>query len=191
MNDQPFIDFYNVLQVDPNCDARILETAYRYLAKMYHPDHATDPDTAKLTRVIEAYRVLRDPERRAEYDRTYFANGNGGSSAWAAGLDIDFDEETALDDAEAHARILMYLYRKRRENAQDPGVVGFYLQEMLGCSYENLDFHKWYLKEKGFVEVTEQGTMAITIQGIDHVISLSRTTRAEKLLLRQSDAEPD
>ena len=34
--------------------------------------------------------------------------------------------------------------------------------------------------------LTEQGTLAITIQGVDHVISMSRTTKAEKLLIAQS-----
>ena len=43
-----------------------------------------------------------------------------------------------------------------------------------------------YLKQKGFIEVTEHGTVAITVEGIDHVISLSRTTAAEKLLIGQS-----
>jgi curved DNA-binding protein len=77
----------------------------------------------------------------------------------------------------------MYLYKKRREDAKNAGVVGFYLQQMLNCSDEHFEFHKWYLKEKGFIVLTEHGTLAITIQGVDHVISLSRTAKAEKLLL--------
>jgi curved DNA-binding protein len=80
----------------------------------------------------------------------------------------------------------MFLYKKRREQAQSAGVVGFYLQELVNCSDEHFEFHKWYLKEKGFVSITEQGTLAITIQGIDHVISMSRSTNAEKLLLARS-----
>ena len=67
-----------------------------------------------------------------------------------------------------------------------PGVIGFYIQEMLGCSDEQFDFHRWYLREKRFIELTEHGTIAITVLGIDHVISLSRTTAAEKLLIGQS-----
>ena len=54
---------------------------------------------------------------------------------------------------------------------------------MLKCSDERFDFHKWYLKEKGFISITEHGTLAITVQGIDHVIAMSRTTTAEKLLI--------
>jgi len=188
---QAFIDFYDVLQVNPNCDAKILESAYHYLAKMYHPDHSGTEDSTRFYEVTEAYRILRDPERRAEYDTLYARNVRGSEYRFPTSEDGAIDESAALDDAQDHARILMYLYKRRREHAQDAGVVGFYLQNMLNCSDEHFEFLKWYLKEKGFVAVTEQGTLAITIQGVDHVISMSRTTRAEKLLLSQSKDRQD
>jgi curved DNA-binding protein len=184
--DRPFTDYYRILQVDPTCDAKSLESAYRHLAKMYHPDHAGDADPTKLNEVIEAYRALRSPRQRAQYDLLYASNVGFSSNNHA-----ETDGQAALGDADAHDRILVALYERRRENAQDAGVIGFYLQEMLKCSDEHFEFHKWYLKEKGFITITEQGTLAITIQGVDHVISMSRTTRAEKLLIAQSDNPPD
>lgn len=183
---QPFIDYYGVLQVNPNCDAKILESAYRYLAKMYHPDRAGTADTTKFNEVIEAYRVLRNIDKRAKYDLLYSRNHTRESPKVAFGDQVEFEEKSALNDADDHAKILMLLYKRRREDAQNAGVVGFYLQEMLNCSDEHFEFHKWYLKEKGFIVLTEQGTLAITIQGVDHVISMSRTTNAEKLLIAQS-----
>lgn len=181
-DDQAFIDYYGILQVSQDCDARTLETAYRRLAKVYHPDHADTEDVTKFSEVTAAYRILRNPDQRAEYDVLYannvatFANDDG----------AEVNEDAALDDADAHAKILMLLYKRRRENAPNPGVVGYYLQDMLKCSHEHFEFHKWYLREKGFISITEQGTLAITIQGVDHVISMSRTTKAEKLLITQS-----
>jgi curved DNA-binding protein len=117
----------------------------------------------------------------------YVSNGGAlGKHAWG---EEPAEDSTALDDAEDHAKILTFLYQKRRENAQDAGVVGFYLQNLLQCSDEHFEFHKWYLKEKGYIVLTEHGTLAITIQGIDHVISMSRTAKAEKKLLeRRGDA---
>lgn len=184
---QSFVDYYDILQVNPNCDAKILESAYHYLAKLYHPDHSGDEDSEKFHEITLAYRVLRDPEQRAEYDQRYAQENMDGTLRFPSGAEVEIDGEAALDDAEDHTRILLYLYKKRREDAQNAGVVGFYLQDMLQCSDERFDFHKWYLKEKGFIVLTEQGTLAITIQGVDHVISMSRTTRAEKLFLSQSD----
>jgi len=189
---QSFTDYYDVLQVNPNCDAKILESAYRYLAKLYHPDRAETADTAKFSEVIEAYRVLRNPDRRAKYDLLYSKKHNRKSSFECFPRDhVDIEDTSALDDADDHARVLMFLYDKRRKDAQNAGVAGFYLQEMLNCSDEHFEFHKWYLKEKGFIAITEQGTLAITIQGVDHVISMSRTTKAEKLLIAQSSDRSD
>lgn len=183
---QQFIDYYDILQVNPNCDAKILESAYHYLAKMYHPDHPGAADTVKLNEVIAAYKVLRDPDKRAKYDLTYSKNSNGETHRFPSSDEYVIEEQTALNDADDHAKILLFLYKKRREDAQNAGVVGFYLQDMLNCSDEHFEFHKWYLKEKGFIVLTEYGTMAITIQGVDHVISMSRTTKAEKLLIAKS-----
>ena len=98
---------------------------------------------------------------------------------------------TEIEDAEAHEKILFHLYKQRRENATDPGVMGYYLQRMLDCSDENFEFHAWYLKSKGFIEITQEGKLAITIDGVDHVISMSRTAEAEKLLIAQAKTGTD
>jgi len=182
-SDQTFVDYYDILQVNPNCDAKILESAYHYLAKTYHPDHAQTADIAKFGEVVEAYKILRDPHKRAEYDLLYSKNCAGQPFKFPVGNESGIEENSALGDAEDHTKILRFLYERRRENAQDAGVVGFYLQDMLQCSHENFEFHKWYLKEKGFIVLTEHGTLAITIQGVDHVISMSRNAKAEKLLI--------
>jgi curved DNA-binding protein len=102
---------------------------------------------------------------------------------------ISVEEKNALTDAEAHEKILLTLYKKRRENAQNPGVLAFYIKESLNCSDEIFEFHAWYLKAKGFIERTEQNELAITVEGIDHVISVSRTSMAAKLLIAQADVQ--
>ena len=188
---QPFVDYYYILQVSPTCDAKALESAYHDLLKMYHPDHSGTADTTKFNEVVAAYRVLRDPDQRAEYDLLHFRNNPEDWPKDASSDGSDADGQAALDDADDHARILVHLYRKRRENAQNAGVVGYYIQQMLGCSDEHFEFHKWYLKEKGFIIITEHGTLAITIEGIDHVISLSRNRKAEKLLIGRSSSVED
>lgn len=185
--DQPFIDYYAVLQIDPGCNSRLLDAAYRHWAKQYHPDHTETADVEKFNLVIEAYRVLRDEDRRAEYDRQYAAHHRMGDHApFPSGDPFEVEEQVALDDADAQARILMLLYKRRRENAQHAGIGGFFIQEMLGCSEEIFEFHRWYLKSKNWIEITEEGSLAITIEGIDHVIALSRSSKVEKLLIGQT-----
>jgi curved DNA-binding protein len=179
----PFIDYYNSLEVYPDCDLKTLECAYRHLAKKYHPDHAEAADVTKFNEVIAAYRVLRNAERRAEYNVRY-ADATG--FRFFPDKEANEDDRVALSDADAHAEILVFLYKRRREQARDAGVGQYFIQEMLSCSDEHLDFHLWYLRAKGFIETTEQGALAITIDGVDHVISTSRTTMREKLLIPHS-----
>ncbi len=186
-NGQEFFDYYSLLQVNPTCDAKMLEKAYRHLAHMYHPDHLETADVTKFQAVIEAYRVLRDPDQRSKYDEEFCRKKTNGFDKFPKNEKITIDEKSAIIDAEAHQRILFYLYKRRREHADDPGVIGYYVQQMLDSSDDNFEFHVWYLKSKGFIKVTEQGTLAITIEGVDHVISLSRTIEAEKLLIPLSD----
>ena len=181
-DDEPFRDYYDILQVNPACDAKMLEAAYHYLAKIHHPDQSGSNDSTKFYELTEAYRVLRDPKQRADYDRVHAANRKEGAD-YPSIDDIETEESTAGNDAEDHIKILTFLYNKRRENAQDAGVIGFYIQELLGCSHDHFEFHKWYLKEKGYIQTTGDGTLAITITGIDHLISVAKTEKAEKLYL--------
>ena len=180
---EPFVDYYSVLQVDPNCSARALESAYHLLAKTYHPDHSDAADVTKLTEVIEAYKALKNPEERTRYDHQYASTTGFVFSTPDEAL---AEEESAISDADAHAKMLLYLYKRRREHAQDAGVGRYLVQEALGCPDNVFEFHLWYLREKGLVAITEHGTLAITIEGVDHVIAMSRTTVKEKLLISQS-----
>ena len=188
---EPFIDYYELLGVECDCDARTLEFAYRRLAKTYHPDNSESADAIKFNEVIAAYRALRNPDDRADYDLVYAANSDRGGLRSAAVNEADIREKAALGDADVHEKILRLLYKRRREHAQDPGVAQFSIQEMLGCSDAVFEFHEWYLKAKRFIAKTEQGTLAITIEGVDQVISTSRTKSEEKLRLTKSSDPPD
>jgi len=68
MPDDP--DYYETLQVSPRAAPYVIDAAYKNLAHKYHPDVNRNPDAhhrmAELNRAME---VLRDPGRRAEYDR--------------------------------------------------------------------------------------------------------------------------
>ena len=63
---------------------------------------------------------------------------------------------------------------------------------MLDCGEEEFEFHVWYLESKGYLQKTEQGTLAVTIDGVDHVIANSRTISEKKLFLTKArDVEAD
>ena len=103
-------DYYKILEVSKDANDDEIKRAYRKLAKKYHPD--ANPDNkaqaeAKFKEVNEAYSVLSDKTKRAQYDRFgsnfeqagYGAGGYGGFSGFdfsgfggASGIDIDLDD---------------------------------------------------------------------------------------------------
>ena len=71
-------DFYGLLGVPRDCSEADIKKAYRKLAMEYHPDRNGSPGAeAKFKEITEAYEVLRDPQKRAAYDR-YGKAGVGG-----------------------------------------------------------------------------------------------------------------
>src|ERR1700741_5642428 len=62
-------DFYEVLGVARDASADDIQSAYRKLARTYHPDVNKDPGAEdRFKEVSEAYDVLSDPEQRRRYD---------------------------------------------------------------------------------------------------------------------------
>jgi molecular chaperone DnaJ len=69
-------DYYEVLGVSRNADEKAIKDAFRQLALKYHPDR--EPGTSdRFKEMSEAYAVLSDPKKRAEYDARGYAGVAG------------------------------------------------------------------------------------------------------------------
>ncbi len=60
---------YDVLNVAPEAEPVVVEAAYKALIKKYHPDQAVEvPASKDATQINEAFAILKDPAKRADYD---------------------------------------------------------------------------------------------------------------------------
>lgn len=89
-------DYYKVLGVSKNATDKEIKVAYRKLAMKYHPDKLKDGTSdKKMQELNEAYETLKDPQKRAEYDR--FGPGgsqgmNFGRAGGAGGFGMSFQD---------------------------------------------------------------------------------------------------
>lgn len=127
----PTKDYYEVLGVSREASGDEIKRAYRALARRHHPDVADDKSKAehRFKEINEAYEVLSDPKKRAQYDRfgyvgngasasgdfgfgaagfgdifeMFFGNAHGGTQTRRAGpergSDLRYDIEITLEDA--------------------------------------------------------------------------------------------
>jgi curved DNA-binding protein CbpA len=118
MGEEDFIDYYEILQVSPGADQEIIERAFRLLAKRYHPDNQHTGDASKFKILVEAYRALSDPEKRAAYD-----NNNTATDVHQNNIPFNAPQ---YRDPEAERRInqeiLFIFYLARKRNAMKPGI---------------------------------------------------------------------
>jgi curved DNA-binding protein CbpA len=179
-----FIDYYELMQISPKAQQETVQRVYRVLAGRCHPDNPYTGDVERFIRLKQAYEVLNNPERRAEYDEEYKAQ-----QALPVGV-FNLQEFATGIDGESNRRmgLLCLLYHRRRVNPDEPGLSMLELENMMVTAREHLLFTVWYLKEKGFLKPTEDSGYAITSAGVDHVeLGLPKNRLLYRLLKEAED----
>jgi curved DNA-binding protein CbpA len=181
-----FVDYYEMLQLSPNADEDTIQRVFRHFAKKYHPDGSSQGDPERFNRLLDAYRTLTDPARRAAYDATHQAHWK---QAWRVA-----DEASAgniiSDDARLRERLLSLFYVQRRRDMRRPGIGEVELERLLDTPFDQLAFHLWYLREKGWIQRLDNGHLAITADGVDKFESTSLRLERDRLIESRVSESP-
>jgi hypothetical protein len=85
-------------------------------------------------------------------------------------------------DQQIRHSILSILYVEIRKDPTHPGIGLWQLEKFLGWPEKILEFHTWYLKEKGWIKRTDTGGYAITASGVDVIEENELTLVKDRLI---------
>lgn len=159
-------DYYETLQISPNADPETIHRVYRILAQRFHPDNQETGEALRFRSVHEAYTILSDSEKRAQYDVFHQKQRNDRwrlvSMETRAATDVDVEKLTRLT-------VLDVLYTRRRVEPNEPGLFNRDLEQLIGRPREHLEFTFWYLIQKGLIARGDQSRLLITALGVDYL----------------------
>jgi curved DNA-binding protein len=171
------LDYYEFLQISPNAEEETIHRVYRFLAARYHPDNPVSGNPEQFATLTQAYEVLSNPARRAQYDTERQREQD---EVTPLSSTIDFMDQF---EGETNRRLalLALLYYRRRENPNRPEVPLAEVETRMGFPRDYLDFTTWYLQKKGYITKADNSDFALTADGVDFV----ETQRAQVPILNR------
>ena len=177
-------EYYELLQISPNAEAETVQRVYRLLAARYHPDNPNTGNMEMFIRLREAFEVLGNPERRAEYDEQLRVHQTKPLPIF------ELKDFVVGVESEGNRRlgILCLLYNRRRSQPDKPSLSLLELEALTALPREHLEFTIWYLKEKSFLRRDETTSdYTITSEGVDWVESKTTSNRLVYRLLKSPE----
>lgn len=165
MTDDAFVDYYDVLQLSPNADEDTIHRVFRHLARKCHPDLPEGGDSERFRLLVKAHTTLTAPDSRAAYDARYQEYWN---RKWRVASEAS-DGSAFAEDQNTREKLLSLLYVQRRRDMRMPGLGEYEMARLLRIPVELVEFHLWYLREKGWVQRIDTGQLAISANGVDSI----------------------
>lgn len=159
-------DYYAILGVKPTDDLKTIKTAYRRLARKYHPDVSKENDAeARFKDLAEAWEVLKDEQKRAEYDELWahrndphFGRQQQGHEQTYNQQDFDDIFSSMFGQQAHHAR------RQRASRGQDLEIeVAVFLEETLAEQQRTISYKVPVYNVFGMVEQELPKTLNVKI----------------------------
>ena len=176
-------DHYETMQINANAEPETIHRVYRLLAQRFHPDNKDTGNADRFRQLTEAYEVLSDPERRAQYDvvhqhfwreRWKLIDGSKG--------DVDVRGEQI-----ARLTLLELLYTRRRTEPRQPAMSILDIEALVGRPREHLEFSVWFLTQKRFITRGDDSALTITAEGVEYLENNMDGVAQTRLLRASND----
>jgi curved DNA-binding protein CbpA len=156
-------DHYEILGIGPQADEEAIERVYDTLAGRFHPDNPGTGDAKTFLRIREAYETLSDQARRAQYNALRQRTKDTARFRLRGREFFDGIKGEQL----RRLAVLCLLYREAA--SESPGLTILDLEQLTGCTREELGSALWYLREKKWAKCGEFTQYSITAAGFDVV----------------------
>jgi curved DNA-binding protein CbpA len=156
-------DHYEIMGIGPQADEEAIERIYRTLASRFHPDNPSTGDARTYLRLRDAYDTLSNQARRAQYNALRQRTNHSGRFRLRGREFFDGIKGEQL----RRLAVLCILYRQAASEL--PGLTVLDLEQLTGCTREELGSALWYLREKKWAKYGEFTEYSITVGGFDVV----------------------
>jgi curved DNA-binding protein CbpA len=177
------VDHYETLQISANAEPETIHRVYRLLAQRFHPDNTDSGNAARFRELTEAYEVLSDPERRAQYDVVHqqFVRDR-----WKVveASNVDGDSRT---EQIVRLTLLELLYTRRRTEPHTPAMSILDVEALIGRPREHLEFSIWFLTQKRFIQRGDDAGLTITADGVEYMENNIDGSAQNRLLRARND----
>src|SRR3954471_17557594 len=176
-------DHYETMQISANAEPETIHRVYRLLAQRFHPDNKESSNASRFRELTEAYEVLSDPERRAQYDTVH---QHFWRERWKL-VDGSNGDGDVRSEQIARLTLLELLYTRRRTEPRSPSMSMLDIEALIGRPREHLEFSIWYLTQKRFVQRGDDSGLTITAEGVEYLEDNMDGVEQTKLLRAQND----
>lgn len=160
---EDFVDYYELLQLNPKAETDTIQRVFRMLAQRFHPDNVETGNEQIFQQMLKGYHILIDPAQRASYDAQHRAQLQVKWQVFGKSDPVN----TQVEERRKREAILGVLYRKRMTHASQPGMNVREMEDLLAIPKEHLEFSLWYLKERGDIKPGDNGRFFITVHGCE------------------------
>jgi curved DNA-binding protein CbpA len=178
-------DYYEVLQISANAELETVHRVYRLLAQRCHPDNSDTGNDSKFRELNEAYQVISDPERRAQYDVVHSRLRRERWRLVSTGAQAENDFET---EQRVRLTVMEVLYTRRRTEPESPSMSPMDLETLTGIAREHLEFTIWYLTQKKYAIRSDNSGLTITAEGAEYLESNYKDILQRRRLTAKSDS---